>query len=155
MLVYRDVTFDLYLRGSYTMANLPLEQVKRRSNYLDKKIWWKTKTLHETFWKRCPKRTTSERQTWWDVLVPAVELRLEGGEDGTGQLCSPFIFTVGELNMQTELATSGTFVHLSALLFQAPKSYKSTSSCEPCINPTPIPKSAQRAITRAPDPCFY
>lgn len=101
------------------------------------------------------RQETSERQTWWDVLVPAVEFRLEGGEDGTGQLCSPFIFTVGELNMQTELDTSGTFVYLSALLFQAPKSHKSTSSCEPCINPTPIPKSAQRAITRAPDPCFY
>lgn len=78
-----------------------------------------------------------DRETWGGGLVPAVEFRSEGGEDGMGRLYCPFIFPVRESHTQTEQATSGTLVYLSALLSQAPRSYKSPCLCEPCSNPPP------------------
>lgn len=77
------------------------------------------------------------RGTWGEGLVPAVEFRLESGEDGTGRLCSPFIFPVRDSHTQTEQATSGTLVYLSTLFSQAPRSYKSPCLCKPCIPPPP------------------
>lgn len=67
----------------------------------------------------------TDSQTWGDTLAPAVEFLSEGGEDGIGRLCYPFIFAVRESHMQTEQATSGTLVYLSALLSEAHRSYKS------------------------------
>lgn len=80
-----------------------------------------------------------DRGTWGEELVPAVEFRSEGGEDGMGRLCSPFIFPVRESHMQTGQTTSGTLVYLSALLSQAPRSYKSPCLYESCSKTPPLP----------------
>lgn len=104
---------------------------------------------------------TMDSGTWGEVLVPAVESRSEGGEDGASRLCSPFIFPVRESHMQTEQATSATLVYLSALLSQALRGYKSPCLCEPCSKPLAsvlssisIPRSAHHTFRSAPEPCL-
>ena len=65
-------------------------------------------------------------------LVPAEEFRSEGEKDGMSRLCTPFIFPVRDSHIQTERATSGTLVHLSARLPEA-------INQPVCVNPAPTP----------------
>lgn len=101
-------------------------------------------------------------------LVPAVEFRSEGGEDGMVS-SAPLLSSQSEKShMQTVQATSGALVYLSALLSRAPSSYKSACLGERCsnlhprssslhnfihIHLRPIPRSAYHTFKSAPEPC--
>ena len=79
-------------------------------------------------------------------LVPAVEFRSEGGEDGMVS-SAPLLSSQSEKShMQTVQATSGALVYLSALLSRAPSSYKSACLGERCSNLHPRSSSLHNFI---------